>query len=63
MNSRIQVPSVGQTRIDVSRGGGGAQLLIPDGCQVQSAITYGIFPYEARVQSKHIQCFACLCTE
>ena len=38
MNSRVQVPSVGHTRIDVSGGDGGAQLLIPDDCQVQSLV-------------------------
>ena len=38
MNTRVQVPSVGQTRMDVSGVVEEVQLLIPDGCQVQSSV-------------------------
>ena len=55
MNSRVQVPSVGQTRMDVSGVVEEVQLLIPDGCQVQSAVAGEGYLWNVSLWSPHVE--------
>ena len=55
MNSRVQVPNVGQTRMDVSGVVEEVQLLIPDGCQVQSAVAGEGYLWNVSLWSPHVE--------
>ena len=55
MNSGVQVPGIGQTRIDYLGVVEGAQLLIPDGCQIQSLVAGEGYLWNISLWSPHVE--------